>query len=113
MEDKIIVNTRYLCELHNIMNKKGKMIEDIKNNILLPTLKLSENYLTTPTQIDKANEIKTKINEIEKNIKSLASKLERIIIPGYEDTTNCIKNMFNKNFQSELDDYLKILTDDK
>ena len=110
MNDKTMVKQEYLIELNNILNKKGKMLEDIKNEILLPTLKQSEAYLTTPTQIDQANKIKMQISEIEKNIKSLASKLEKIVIPGYEDTTNQIRTIFNSNLQAEVDDYLKIIT---
>ena len=111
MNDKTIVNGEYLNELLNTMNKKGLDIEDIKEETLLPTLKELDTYLANnnKNQTDKINNIKTKISEVEKDIKKLTTQLESIIIPGYEDTNNSIRKHFNIDFHEEMDDFLKII----
>lgn len=109
--DKTIVNGQYLNELVNILNKKGTDIQDIKNEILLPTLKQCDIYLTNnnKNQTDKINKIKNNITEIEKDIKALTTKLENIVIPGYEETNNSIKKLFNLDFHEEMDEFLKTI----
>jgi len=111
--NKTVINGEYLNELLNKLNKKETDINELRNEILLPTLKECGKYLTTVDQIDKINNIKNKIIEIEKNIKSLANKLEKSIIPGYEDTNNMIKKNFNIDLYDEINDYIKIINENE
>lgn len=111
--NKTVINGEYLNELLNKLNKKETDINELKNEILLPTLKECGNYLTTVGQIDKINNIKNKIIEIEKDIKSLANKLEKSIIPGYENTNNMIKKNFNIDLYDEINEYIKIINENE
>ena len=109
MQDRTIVNGDYLRELHITLNKKGKKLEDIKDEILLPTLKNCGTYLTDNNQLDKVKKIKLQIDEIDKEIKDLTNQLENLVIPGYEETTQSIQKVFNLDFHDELNEYLKII----
>ena len=109
MNDKELVDGEYLKELHITLNKKGNKLNDIKNEILLPTLKNCGTLLTNPKQLDKVKSIKTKINEVNEDIKDLTNQLENLIIPGYEETTQSIQRVFNIDFHEEMNEYLKVI----
>jgi hypothetical protein len=109
MNNKIIVNNDYLNDLVYLLNKKIKNLEDIKNEILLPTLKEYGMNIESQNQINSINKIKTKVTEIEKDLKELSNKLEKTVIPGYEETVNSVKKIFNVDFHNEIDEYINII----
>lgn len=112
MRDKIIVSENYLMELSNELKRKYNVLENIKENRLIPVLKQCGTFTNNTTQIDNINKIKSHITEIEKDLKLLDNKLENLIIPGYQETSQTVKKAFNIDFHNEMNDLIsKIKTE--
>lgn len=112
MQDKIIISENYLMELSNELKRKYNVLENIKENRLIPVLKQCGSLTNNATQIDNINKIKSHIAEIEKDLKMLTNKLDSSIIPGYQDTSQSIKKVFNIDFHNEMNDLIsKIKTE--
>ena len=112
MQDKIIISENYLMDLSNELKKKYNELENIKENHLVPALNKYGLLINNTNQLDNINKIKSQITEIEKDLKMLTNKLDNSIIPGYQDTSQSVKKVFNIDFIYEMNDLIsKIKTE--
>lgn len=105
MNDNTRVNAEALKQVNNKMIDGKNEIMDIYNSNIKEVIRNSEQFLDMKGIAigDIANKINELFADFNKKMTELTDTLSDIIVPGYINLNDDIKNLFSEQFASEMD----------